>query len=88
MTRIHLQGASRELWVGKSKFSSCKDREANPPGSQIHAYGGKGDWKQLAGIYQSQTAPSKPDKNIVSMDRGTAAYVIYLDFCMAFSHLP
>lgn len=88
MTRIHLQGGGlRELWVGKPNLRPCKDYEANPPGSHIHAYGGRGDWKQLAWIYQCQTVPSKPDKKVGSMGRGTAVHAIYLDFCMAFSHL-
>lgn len=89
MTRIHLQGGwPRELQVGKSNLSPCKDYEANPPGSHIHGYGGKGDWKQLAWIYQGQTVPSKPDKKVGSMDKRTAVHVIYLNFCMAFSHPP
>lgn len=89
MTRIHLQGGGhKELCVGKSNLSPGKDYEANPPGSCIHAYGRKDDWKQLAWIYQGQTVPSKPDKKVGSMDGETAVHVIYLDFCMAFSHLP
>jgi len=49
MTRIHLRGEGpMELWVGKANLSPCKYYEANPPGSHIHAYRGKSDWKHLA----------------------------------------
>ena len=78
MTRIHLQeGGPRELRAGKSNLSPCKDYEAYPPGSHIHAYEGKGDWKQLAWIYQGQTVSSKPDKKVGSVDGGTAVHVIW-----------